>query len=221
MGKKKTPNAPPPLPPAVRVAVHPPKPTEPLAMCTLADKCIAAGTANPTTIGLSPFLPPLGVAVAAVKTEIPAANGGTLTAKATLLAGTRKLHAGIMGHAGWIDNQMASMTPADASAYAVLAGFTASKTGTHSGITAMGVKNGPVGSLLVRCELPNPVGRCLSCTEYSTDSEKTWTRGPDTEKSHVDLPLVFTAGQTVTVRMRQFIRGTGYTPWVVCSIVVV
>jgi len=221
MGKKKTPNAPPPLPPAVRAAVHPPKESEPAAMCTLADKCIAAGVANPTTIGLSPFLPPMVTANTAVKAEIPAANGGSLTAKATLLAGTRKLHAGIMGHAGWIDSQMAGMTPADASAYAVLAGLTASKATTRTGITAMGVTNGPVGSLLLHCEFPNPAGRCLSCTEYSTDSEKTWTRGPDTEKSRVDLPLVFTAGQAVVVRMRQFIRGTGYTPWVIVPMIVV
>ena len=159
--------------------------------------------------------------VVAVKAEIPAANGGSLTAKASLLAGTRKLHAGIMGHAGWVDTQMAGMTPADASAYAATAGFTSAQTGTHPSITAMGVKNGAVGSLLLQCEFPNPEGRCLSCTEYSTDSEKTWTRGPDTEKSHVDLPPVFTAGQAVVVRLRQFIRGTGYTPWVVCTIVVV
>ena len=221
MGKKKAPNAPPPLPPAVRVAVHPPRHNEPAAMCTLADKCITAGAANPTTIGLSPALPPLVTANDAVKAEIPAASGGSLTAKATLLAGTRKLHASIMEHAGWVDRQMAGMTPADASAYAVLAGFTASKAATHPGITAMSVKHGPVGSLLLQCEFPNPAGRCLSCTEYSTDAEKTWTRGPDTEKSKVDLPLVFTAGQTVSVRLRQFIRGSGYTPWVVCSIVVV
>jgi hypothetical protein len=221
MGNKKAPNAPPPLPPAVRVAVHPPKESEPTAMCTLADKCIAAGTANPTTIGLSPFLTPLATVNTAVKAEIPVANGGTLTAKASLLAGTRKLHSGIMAHAAWVDSQMASMTPADASAYAVLAGFTASKTTTRTGITAMAVKNGPVGSLLLQCEFPNPEGRCLSCTEYSTDAEKTWTRGPDTEKSRVDLPLVFTAGQTVAVRLRQFVRATGYTPWVVFTMLVV
>jgi hypothetical protein len=220
MGKK-TPNAPPPLPPAVRAAVYPPRESEPAAMCTLADKCIAAGAANPTTIGLSPFLPPIVTANTAVKAEIPAASGGSLTAKASLLAGTRTLHAGIMGHAGWIDGQMAGMKPADASAYAVLAGFTVAKTGTHPAITAMGVTNGPVGSSLLRCEFPNPAGRCLSCTEYSTDGEKTWTRGPDTEKSRVDLPLVFTAGQTVAIRLRQFVRATGYTPWVVCTIVVV
>jgi len=221
MGKKKTPNAPPPLPPAVRVAVHPPKETEPAAMCTLADKCIAAGVANPNTIGLSPCLPPLVVSNNAVKAEIPAASGGALTARASLLAGTKKLHAGIMAHAGWIDSQMATMTPGDASAYAVTAGFTAAKAATRTGITAMGVKNGPMGSLLLRCEFPNTPGRCLSCTEYSTDGEKTWTRGPDTEKSQVDLPLVFTAGQAVVVRLRQFIRGTGYTPWVIVPVIVI
>jgi hypothetical protein len=37
----------------------------------------------------------------------------------------------------------------------------------------------------------------------------------------VNLPLVFTAGQAVAVRMRQFIRGTGYTPWVVVPMIVV
>ena len=85
----------------------------------------------------------------------------------------------------------------------------------------MGVTNGPMGSLQLQCEFPDPEGRCLSCTEYSTDGEKTWTRGPDTEKSHVDLPLMFTAGQTVAVRLRQFIRGTGYTPWAIFTMIVV
>ncbi len=142
-------------------------------------------------------------------------------AKAALLAATKRLHKAIMAHASWVDSQMAAMTPADASAYAVLAGFTAAKRVSHAGITAMGVKNGPVGSLLLLCEFPNPPGRCLSCTEYSTDSEKTWTRGPDTEKSRVTLPAIFTAGQTVSVRLRQFIRGSGYTPWEVFTLIVV
>jgi hypothetical protein len=221
MGKKKTPNAPPPLPPKVRVAVHPPKETEPAEMCTLADKCIAAGTAHPTTIGLSPFLPPMVTVNAAVKAEIPAANSGNLVAKASILADTRKLHAGIMGHGAWIDSQMAGMTPADASAYAVSAGFTASKTTTRTGIPAMGVKNGPAGSLLLECEFPSPAGRCLCCTEFSIDGEKTWVRGPDTAKNSVNLPLVFTAGQSVVVRTRMFLRATGYTPWAVFTMIVV
>jgi hypothetical protein len=221
MGKKKAPNAPPPLPPAVRVAVHAPSLTEPEAMCTLADKCIAAGTANPGTIGSSPYLPPIVTADAVVKAAIPTASGGTLVAKANLLAGTRQLRTNIMAHAGWIDSQMASMTPAAASAYAVSAGFTVAKAVTHSAITAMSVTNGPAGSLLLQCAFPDPQGRCLSCTEYSTDGEKTWTRGPDTEKSHVDLPLVFTAGQTVEVRLRQFLRGSGYTPWEIFTMIVI
>ncbi len=37
----------------------------------------------------------------------------------------------------------------------------------------------------------------------------------------MDLPLVFTAGQTVAVRLRQFVRATGYTPWVVFTLIVV
>jgi hypothetical protein len=209
------------LPPAVRVAVHPPRWSEPAKMCTLGDKCIAAGTANPGTIGLAPYLAPLVAANAAVKAAIPAANDGGTTAKTALRAVTKKLHSGIMAHAGWVDRQMADMTPADAAAYAVLAGFTSAKQGTHLGITTMAVKNGPVGSSLVTCEFPNTPGRILSCTEYSVDGEKTWTRGPDTETSHVDLPLVFTGGQTVAVRMRQFLRGSGYGPWEVFRIMVV
>ena len=213
MGKKKTQNAPPPLPPAVRAAVHPPRLSAPAENCTFADKCIAAGAANPTTIGLSPFLAPMATANTQVKTLIPEANGGDLVAKASLLAETKVLHNAIMAHAAFIDNQMAGMTPAAASAYAVTAGLTVAKPSTHAAITVMNVKNGPVGSLLLQCEFPDPEGRCLSCTEYSTDSEKTWTRGPDTERSRVNLPLVFTAGQAVVVRLRQFIRGSGYTQW--------
>jgi hypothetical protein len=219
--KKTTAIAPPPLPPAVRVAVHPPKESEPDEMCTLADKCTAAGVANPTTIGTSPFLAAVTAGSAAVKLDIPAANGGSQTAKASLLAATRKLHGAIMAYGGWVDSQMLSMTPADAAAFAVSAGLTTSKIGTHAGITAMSVKNGPPGSGLLICEFPSPDGRCLCCTEFSVNAQQTWTRGPDTEVNHVDLPLVFTAGQTVNVRLRMFLRGTGYTPWDVFTIVVV
>src|SRR5262249_41463650 len=112
---------------------------------------------------------------------------------------------------------MVNMTPADAAAYAVAAGFTTSKTGNHPAITEMGVKHGPVGSLLLIAEFPTTPGRCLSCTEFSTDGEETWTRGPDTELCRVNLPLVFTTGQVVVVRQRMFIRGTGYTPWVLST----
>jgi hypothetical protein len=220
MTRKKTPTAPAPLPPAVRVAVHPPKETEPQEMCTLANTCLAAGTANPTTIGLSPFLAPMGTALAVVVLDIPLANGGSVVAKSSLLAATRKLHGTIMGHASWIDSNMVGMTPADAAAYAVSAGFTTSKVGQRPAITEMAVKNGPVGSLLLIGEFPNTEGRCLCCTEYSTDGEKTWTRGPDTELSRVSLPLVFTAGQSVAVRLRMFVRGTGYTPWAVSTMTV-
>jgi hypothetical protein len=190
-------------------------------MCALGDKCIAACNANPGTLGKSPALPALVAADTAAKAAITPAAGGDEAAKAALLAATRKLHKAIMTHGAWVDGEMSTMTPADASAYAVLAGFTAAKVGARPAITAMAVKNGPVGSLLLQCEFPNPPGRCLSCTEYSTDQEKTWTRGPDTEKSHVDLPLVFTAGQTAAVRLRQFIRGSGYTPWAVFTVIVV
>jgi hypothetical protein len=218
--KKKTPTAPAPLPPAVHVAVYPPKETESEEMCTLANKCLAGGTANPTTIGTSPFLAPMSAAVAAVTLEIPLANAGSVVAKSNLLAGTRKLHGTIMAHAGWVDSNMLGMAPADAAAYAVAAGLTTAKSGAHPAILEMGVENGPVGSLLLIAEFPNTEGRCLSCTEFSIDGEKTWTRGPDTERSRVNLPLLFTVGQSVVVRLRMFLRGTGYTPWSVFTMTV-
>jgi hypothetical protein len=143
-----------------------------------------------------------------------------VVAKSTLLAATRKLHGTIMGHAGWIDANMVGMTPADAAAYAVTAGFTTSRARQRATITEMQVKNGPAGSLLLIAEFPNTAGRCLGCTEYSTDGEKTWTRGPDTELNRVNLPLVFTAGQSVVVRLRMFLRGTGYTQWVVSTVTI-
>src|SRR5258708_7683894 len=111
MGKNQ--NAPPPLPPEVRVAVHPPKDADPEAMSTLGDKCIAAATANAGTIGQTPSLTALTPASAAVKAQTPAANRGALGAKAALLAATKRLHKGIRAHAGWVDNQMAEMTPAE------------------------------------------------------------------------------------------------------------
>jgi hypothetical protein len=37
----------------------------------------------------------------------------------------------------------------------------------------------------------------------------------------VDLPLVFAAGQAVAVRLRQLIRGSGYTQWAVFPMSVV
>jgi hypothetical protein len=221
MAKRKTDTAPAPLPPAVRVAVHPPGEDQPEQMCTLADRCLAGAAANPNTIGTSPFLPPLTTANTATKALIPSGVGGSPAQKTSLRASTRKLKGFIMGHAGWVDSQIVGLTPADATAYATAAGFTTAKAITHAAITAMDVTNGPPGSALLVCEFPDPPGRCLSCTEYSTDGQKTWTRGDDTEKSHVNMPLVFTPGQKVDVRMRQFLRGSGYTPWVTVSIVVI
>lgn len=215
MGRKRTQNVPPPLPAAVRVAVHAPRETAPDEMCKLGDRCVAGGVANPKTVGQSPFLPPVITGLAAVREDIPAADGGSVVARSNLLAGTRKLHGAIMAHAGWVDTQMLDMTPADAAAYAVAAGFTTAKVSARTGILAMEVKNGPKGSLLLLCDFPNPPGRCMSFTEYSVDDEKSWTRGPDTELSHVALPAIFATGQAVAVRLRQYLRGTGYTPWVV------
>jgi hypothetical protein len=37
----------------------------------------------------------------------------------------------------------------------------------------------------------------------------------------VDLLLVFTAGQTVAVCLRQLVRATGVAPWVVFTMIVV
>jgi hypothetical protein len=218
MVKKKTSTALPPQPHTVRVAVHAPQERDPAGLCTLGNKCIAGGTSNPKTIGLSPYLPQVATGVATVQPLIEPASRGGVVEKANLRAAAKVLRTAILGHGGWVDNAVRGMSAADGQAYAVAAGFTTVKAGHHPVITAPGVKHGPVGSGIIECEFPNPAGRCLCCSEYSLDGEKSWIRGPDTEKSHMSLPP-FTLGQSVVVRLRMFLRGTGYTPWVSFTIV--
>ena len=213
---KRTKEAPAPLPPVVRVKVNPPKDTDSAGMTALADSCIKGGTDFPTTIGISPFLPAMTTENAAVKLQMPNAKDGGVSANATLLTLTRTLKGSIMGHGAWLNSQMLNMTAAAASAYSVNAGLTTAKTpGHHDLVVADTVKNGPAGSLLLTAWFISAPGRVLSCVEYSTDGQKTWSRGTDTEVNHVNLPLVFTVGQAVAVRTRRFMRGTGYTPWLI------
>ena len=47
------------------------------------------------------------------------------------------------------------------------------------------------------------------------------SRRSGAELSHVNLPLVFTAGQAVVIRMRQLLRGNGYTPWATFPMIVI
>lgn len=220
MSKKKTSTALPPEPHTVRVAVHAPKVSDAAGLCTLGNKCIAGGAANPKTIGLSSYLPQITTGVSTVQPLIEPASGGGLVERANLRAAAKVLRTAIVGHGAWVDNQVRGMSAADGQAYAVAAGFTTVKTGQRTPITAPGVTHGRVGSGVIECEFPNPKGRCMCFTEYSLDSEKTWTRGPDTETSHVSLPP-FPLGQSVVVRLRMFLRGTGYTPWVSFTIIAI
>jgi hypothetical protein len=111
MSKKKTSTALPPEPHTVRVAVHAPKVSDAAGLCTLGNKCIAGGAANPKTIGLSSYLPQITTGVSTVQPLIEPASGGGLVERANLRAAAKVLRTAIVGHGAWVDNQGVQIHP--------------------------------------------------------------------------------------------------------------
>jgi hypothetical protein len=205
--------------PTVRVAMHAPGLHEPELMVTFGVKCLAGGTANPTTIGTSPYLPPIQAEVTAVNALVAPAAGGATTSKTNLRAGTSKLFGAIKAHASWVGIQILPMAAAEAQAYVIAAGFTPAKIGTHPA-TDLEVTQGKPGSGIIHASFDNPPGRVMGFVEYMLPGTTAWIRGEDTDLSHIDLPPL-TPGETIQVRLRLFIHGEGYTPWTLFSIIVI
>ncbi len=84
-------------------------------------------------------------------------------------------------------------------------------------MTAPQLTNG--APTVVHFELPRVTGAIMWFTQLSTDGGKTFVEGIDTEKRSGDFTGLISA-QTIIVRVRAFVRGSGYTPWTTLSIVV-
>ncbi len=200
-----------------RLAVKAPPVHDAEAMGTFGNKLTAAADANPTVIKSPPAVPLLKTALGTLATAIVAAEGGPDAAQTALLTASGKVHDLAVQHASWIQGGANEMSPADAVSYITLAGFQVAKNPQRTPITSPQVTNGAPTTL--QFELPKVPGALMWFTEVSLDGGKTYTRTIDTEKrsgSITGLP----SGQTVSVRLRAYVRGSGYTPWMMFTLVV-
>jgi hypothetical protein len=156
-------------------------------------------------------------AVGVLSAAIVAAEGGTDAAQVTLLSATSKVHDLIMQHAAWVQAGANALGPADAMTFITTAGFQVAKKAQRAPRTAPELSN--TAPTVIHFELPPTPGALMWFTEISTDGGKTFVRSVDTEKLKGDMTEL-PSGQTVTVRLRAYVRGSGYTTWTTHSIVV-
>jgi hypothetical protein len=97
------------------------------------------------------------------------------------------------------------------------AGFQVAKRPHRAAVTAPELSNKVPN--VVHFDLPKLPGLVMWFSEVSTDGGKTFMPAIDTENRKGDIKGL-TSGQTVTVRLRAFVRGTGYTPWTTLSVLV-
>jgi hypothetical protein len=107
--------------------------------------------------------------------------------------------------------------PADAINFITLCGFQVAKSPQRRTLTAPELSN--LAPAVVHFDLPKIAGAIMWFTEVSTDGGKTYVRSVDTELSKGDITGL-PSGQTVNVRLRPYVRGTGYQQWTVLSITV-
>jgi hypothetical protein len=160
---------------------------------------------------------PLKSAVSVLSTAIVAAEGGTDAAQASLLSATTKVHDLIMQHAHWVQAGANALAPAEAMTFITAAGFQVAKKSQRAPRTAPELSN--AAPTVVHFDLPSIPGAVMWFTEISTDGGQTFTRSVDTDNLKGDITGL-SSGQTVTVRLRAYVRVTGYTPWTTLSIVV-
>jgi len=201
----------------VRVAVYAPPINDPEAMATLGNKLTAAAAANTGEIKNPEYIPALTTAMTTLTGDIVAAEGGTDADQTALLNATIKVHEIIVQHAGWVQAQVNSMAPADAIKYIILAGFQVAKNPQRKNLTAPELSN--LAPTVVHFDLPKVDGAVMWFSEVSTDGGKTYARSSDTELRKGDITGL-PSGQTVSVRLRPYVRGTGYQPWTMLSITV-
>jgi hypothetical protein len=200
-----------------RVAVKAPPIRDAEATATYGNKLITAADANPAMFVNPPYVAPLESAVGVLSAAIVAAEGGTDAAQAALLNATSKVHDLIMQHAHWVQAGANALAPADAMAFITTAGFQVAKKPQRAPRTAPELSN--TAPTVIHFELPSTPGALMWFTEVSTDGGKTFVRSVDMEKLKGDITGL-PSGQTVTVRLRAYVRGSGYTPWTTLSIVV-
>jgi hypothetical protein len=204
-------------PPRVRVAVKAPPVHDPEAMATFGNKLTAAATAAPTLFVNPTYVQPLTAALGVLTAAIVAAQGGPDAAQSALVTATTKVHDIIEQHAAWVQGGANGLAPADAMSFITAAGFQVAKTRQRVAKSAPVLTNG--APTVVHFDLPPIPGAVMWFSEISSDGGKTFVRSVDTEHLKGDITGL-TSGQSVTVRLRTFVRGSGYTPWTVLSIVV-
>jgi hypothetical protein len=204
-------------PSAPRVAVKAPPLQDAEGMATLASLLIAAALANPSLFLNPPYVAALQAAVASLSGAITTAQGGSDAAQTALYSATKKVRDVIKQHAAWVQAGTNGLDAAEAVNFITTAGFQVAKTPKRATVSAPQLTNG--APTVVHFELPRVAGAIMWFSQVSTDGGKTFSEGVDTEKRKGDLTGL-TSGQTITVRFRAFVRGTGYTPWTTVSIVV-
>ena len=201
----------------VRVAKKTPRITDPVGMATFGNKLTAAGTAHPTLFGGSSALPLLTAALLILGSAIVTAQGGSDSAQSALLTASSKVHDIIDQHAAWIQGAADALPSTDAATFITTAGFQVAKAAQRVALTAPELTNGV--PTVVHFQLPSIAGAIMWFTEISVDGGKTFTGSVDTEHVKGDITGL-TSGQSVIVRLRAYVRGTGYTPWTDLPIIV-
>jgi hypothetical protein len=207
----------PPPPTKTRVAMKAPRESDAKGMDTFGNKLVTNAEANPSMFVSPPYLQPLKDALAVLSKAIVAAEGGPDAAQTALVTATTKVHEVIAQHAGWVQSGANKLVPTDAVTFITAAGFQVAKKPHRVTLTAPELSNGVPG--VVHFELPKTLGAIMWFSEVSTDGGKTFVRSVDTEHRKGALTGL-PSGQSVTVRLRAFVRGTGYTPWTTLSIIV-
>lgn len=200
-----------------RIAVKAPPVRDAEAMSTFGNKLTAAADANPALFVSPPYVPQLKTGVAALANAIVAAQGGTDAALSAVLTASSKVHDLIKQHAAWVQAGANNLAPADAATFITTAGFQVARKGQRVALTSPEVTNGT--PTVVHFALPPTPGAIMWFTEVSTDGGKTYVRSVDTEHLKGDITGLV-SGQSVFVRVRAYVRGSGYTAWTTLPIVV-
>jgi hypothetical protein len=201
----------------VRVAIHPPPIHDVEAWFTFGNKLVAAAAAYPALFVSPPYIPALTSALTVLGAAITAVQGGTDAAQTALLTATIKVKDDIDSHAGWVQTGANALAPADATNFITSAGFQVALAAQRVPITAPVLKNGP--PTVVLFAFPPSPEAVMWFTELSLDGGKTYGRSTDTERLKGEITGL-TSGMLVYVRVRAFLRGSGYTPWTVLWITV-
>jgi hypothetical protein len=214
--KTRTRKAKPKPPQRVLLAVKAPPVNDSEANATFGNKLTAAAIAHPALFVSPPYIPQLTTALGTLGGAIIAAKGGPDSAQTALVAAVAKVRYTIDQHAAWVQGGADLLAPADAVNYITTAGFQVAKKGQRTPKTSPEISNG--APTVVHFELPPTPGAIMWFTEISSDG-KTFTRSVDTEHLKGDITGL-PSGQSLTVRVRAYVRGAGYTTWTTLSIVV-